>query len=129
MIASAMGNLPSEPACPGPLLVHADGAFECHGTDCPGGTVVFHSDDVVEPCARHPEIRTLHACPRCSTHSEDDDGLAGYACSGQQIEHDDGLVECTAGDECVGEQAIHLSGMSCRFLGPCPRHCEPREYE
>ncbi len=51
MIATAMGHVPAEPACPGPLLVHADGAFECHGDSCPGAMVIFHGDDVVESCA------------------------------------------------------------------------------
>jgi ribosomal protein S27AE len=31
---------------------------------------IFHGDDILEPCSRHPEIQTLHACPRCLTHSE-----------------------------------------------------------
>ena len=122
MIALAMGNVAQQPACPGPLLVHADGAFECHGADCPGAMVRFHSEDVVESCARHPEIQTLHACPRCLAHSEGA-GLAEHTCTGQQIEHDDGVVECTAGDNCLGEQAIHTSSRSCRMLGPCPRNC------
>jgi hypothetical protein len=123
MIATAMGNVPPRPACPGPLLVHVDGAFECHGADCPGGTVIFHSDDVVEPCASHPGIRTLHACPRCLTHSEGA-GVAEHTCAGQQIEHDDGTIECTAGDACLGEHALHMSSRSCRLLGPCPRNCQ-----
>ncbi|GGM23022.1 hypothetical protein GCM10007977_025280 [Dactylosporangium sucinum] len=124
MIAAAMGEFPAEPACPGPLLIHADGAFECHGENCPGGMAIYHSDDVVEPCLRHPEVRTLHACPRCLTHS-DGAALAEHTCTGEQIEHDDGAVECTAGDACLGEQALHLSGRSCRVFGPCPRNCEP----
>jgi hypothetical protein len=40
MIATAMGGLLSHPACPGPLLIHVDGAFECHGTDCPGAMAI-----------------------------------------------------------------------------------------
>jgi hypothetical protein len=123
MIAAATGSLAPHPACPGPLLVHADGAFECHGADCPGATVIFHGEDVIEPCSRHPGIRTLHACPRCLTHSWGA-GLAEHTCTGQQIEHDDGTLECTAGDACLGPDAIHMSSCSCRMLGPCPRDCQ-----
>jgi hypothetical protein len=86
--------------------------------------VIFHSEDVVEPCARHPEIRTLHACARCLTHS-DGATLAEHTCSGQQIDHDDGTVECTADDACLGPQAIHFSSQSCRMVGLCPRNCRP----
>ena len=124
MIAVAMGSVASQPACPGPLLVHHDGAFECHGAGCPGGLAIFHSDDVVEPCGRQAGIRTRHACPRCMAHS-DDAGLAGPACAGLQIQHDDGTAECTAGGACPGAQAIHMSSRSCRLLGPCPRNCQP----
>lgn len=53
-----------------------DGGIECHGDGCPGAMVIFHSDDVVESCALHPGIRTLHGCPRWLTHSEAA-GLAG----------------------------------------------------
>jgi hypothetical protein len=124
MIATAMGHMPAGPACAGPLLVHADGAFECHGDGCPGVMAIFHSDDVVEPCALHPGIRTLHACPRCLTHSEGA-GLAEHTCTGQRIEHDDGTVDCTLGSACLGERATHVASRSCRMLGPCPRNCQP----
>ncbi len=97
MIAAAMGHVPAQPACPGPLLVHAEGAFECHSDGCPGAMVIFHSDDVVESSALRPEIRTWHACPRCLAHSEGA-GLAEHTCAGQRIEHDDGRVECTVSD-------------------------------
>jgi hypothetical protein len=72
MIATRMGSLPETPECPGPLLVHADGAFECHGDACPGGMVMFHSDDIVDPCSIHREIQTRHACERCRSHSDDE---------------------------------------------------------
>jgi hypothetical protein len=124
IIAMAMEGVPSQPACPGPLLVHADGAMECHGPGCPGAMVVFHSEDVVDPCRVHPEILTLHACLRCLTHTEGVE-LAEHTCTGEQIDHDDGTVECTAGDRCLGEAAIYMSGRSCRLTGPCPRNCQP----
>lgn len=124
MIAMAMGRLLPYPACPGPLLIHVDGAFECHGADCVGAMAIFHSDDVLEPCSRHSEIQTLHACPRCLTHSKGV-ALAEHTCTGQQIEHDDGAFDCTAGDGCLGEHALHMSSCSCRMFGPCPRNCRP----
>ncbi len=124
MIATAMGRVPAQPACPGPLLVHADGAIECHGDSCPGAMAIFHSDDVVESCALHPEIQTLHACPSCLPHSGGA-GLTEHTCAGQRIEHDDGKVDCTAGDACLGERAIHATSRRCRMLGPCPRNCQP----
>jgi hypothetical protein len=86
--------------------------------------VIFHGDDALDSCAHHPEIRTLHACTRCLTHSQGA-GLAEHTCTGQQVEHDDGTVDCTAGDACLGEQGIHMSSHSCRMFGPCPRNCQP----
>jgi hypothetical protein len=65
MIATAMGGLLSHPACPGPLLIHVDGAFECHGTGCPGAMAIFHGDDVLEPCSRHPEIQSTRRARAC----------------------------------------------------------------
>jgi hypothetical protein len=124
LIATAMGHVPAQPTCPGPLLVHAGGGIECHGDGCPGAMVIFHSDDVVESCALHPGIRTLHGCPRCLTHSEAA-GLAGHMCAGQRIEHDDGTADCTAGDACLGERAVYVASRSCRMLGPCSRNCQP----
>jgi hypothetical protein len=70
-IALAMGRLPRQPSCPGPLVVHADGAMECHGADCPGAMVIFHEGDVVDPCQTHPEIHTRHACSRCRDHTDE----------------------------------------------------------
>lgn len=106
LIAAKVGGLPPEPSCPGPLLVHADGAFECHGDGCPGATVIFHHEDVLGPCSRHPEVRAMHACSRCATHSDGAETLE-HICSGQQIEHDDGTFDCTAGERCLGAQG-HL---------------------
>ncbi|HCT80759.1 MAG TPA: hypothetical protein DGT23_30170 [Micromonosporaceae bacterium] len=124
LIAAKVGGLPLEPSCPGPLLVHADGAFECHGPDCPGATAVFHSDDVLDPCQRHPEIRTMHACTRCAINS-DSAAMLEHVCSGQQIEHDDGTFDCTAGEKCLGVDEFHVSSASCRMFGPCTKQCEP----
>lgn len=126
LVATAMSQLPSQPACAGPLLVHADGAFECHGPGCPGGLAVFHGEDDIDPCFRHPEIRTRHGCPRCLTHS-DNAAMAELACAGEQVEHDDGTIDCSAGAACLGGTVLHLSGRSCRVFGPCPRDCQPAD--
>lgn len=123
-IATAMGSLPIQPSCPGPLLVHANGAFECHGAGCPGGINIHHSADAIDPCHTRPEIRVRNACSRCLTHA-DNAQMSEHACSGQQIEHDDGAIECSSGDACLGDEALHLSSQSCRFSGPCPRNCQP----
>ncbi len=122
-IADAMGALPPQPACTGPLLVHATGVFECHGAGCPGGLAIFHSDDVVEPCTLHPGIRTRHACPRCLAHSDGLVELATQTCTGVQIDHDDDIFECTLGDACLGKDAIHMSSRTCRASGSCSRDC------
>lgn len=132
MIAAAMGGLPEQPACPGPVVVHADGAFECHGTvsgvvgrrALPRRHGVLHGDDTLDPCQTRPEIRTRHACPRCLTHS-DGAGLAEYTCTSQLIEHDDGTTDCSTGGACLGPDALHMSASSCRFSDPCPRNCQP----
>lgn len=57
---------PDRPACPGPVLVHADGSFECHGPACPSGTRAHHPADVVHACQDHPELTPYVACPRCA---------------------------------------------------------------
>ncbi|MFV2116538.1 hypothetical protein ACFHW0_30020 [Micromonospora sp. LOL_025] len=123
-LAVAMGRVPRQPVCSGPLLVHADGAFECHGDGCPGETVVFHHEDIIDPCSRQPQIQTGHACQRCVAHSENA-ALIGPSCTGVEIEHDDGTTECSEGDACVGADELHGSGRSCRVFGPCPRDCQP----
>ncbi|WP_420117651.1 hypothetical protein [Micromonospora sp.] len=122
LVATAMSRLPTDPACPGPLLVHTDGAFECHGPGCPGGLAIFHGQDDVDPCSRRPEIRTRHGCPRCLTRS-DGAALVEHTCTGEQVEHDDCGIDCSAGDACLGTDALHLSGRSCRMFGTCSRNC------
>src|SRR6266542_2477043 len=59
--------LPDAPACPGPMLVHADGSFECHGRGCPGGIAARHLPAVVHPCQDQPHIAPYVACERCAT--------------------------------------------------------------
>lgn len=124
MIARVMVTLPKQPSCTGPLVVHSDGAYECHGPHCPGATTIYHSDDAVEPCQIHPELQLCHPCPRCLVHA-DNPQMIEHACSGLQLEHDDGTMECANGDACLGDDILHVSSQSCRFAGPCPRDCQP----
>jgi hypothetical protein len=72
MLAMAYRNMPFEPNCPGPLLVHeSDGVFECHGPGCPGGLKVFHAPEVVHLCdhAAHFGVTPWRPCPVCSAAS------------------------------------------------------------
>lgn len=39
----------ANPWCPGPIVVHRDGVFECHG-GCAGVSVAFHDEDSLWPC-------------------------------------------------------------------------------
>jgi len=63
-LAMQYGQLPREPSCDGPVLIHQDGTFECHGT-CEGATTVFHDDDALAPCG-YNSIPTRTACVRCA---------------------------------------------------------------
>src|SRR5262249_19536572 len=69
MLASLYGGMPDEPECYGPLLVHLDGVFECHGEGCPGGTTIYHGEDALAPCG-YRGISTMHACHRCAPLAE-----------------------------------------------------------
>lgn len=112
------------PHCAGPLLVHEDGAFECHGPDCPGGMVAFHDADAVEPCrnAGALEVDVNHACPSCAQYASGEVlQLLDSSCSGIEIEHQDGETSCSLGADCVGPDAFHASGQSCGMFVPCQR--------
>lgn len=39
----------AKPPCPGPVVVHRDGVFECHG-GCSGVSTAFHDSDSIWPC-------------------------------------------------------------------------------
>jgi hypothetical protein len=55
---------------------------------------IFHSDDALDPCQTHPDVRALRACPRRLIHSDGAE-LAEHTCTGQIIEHDDGTTGWT----------------------------------
>jgi hypothetical protein len=63
-LASTYGRLPQVPECSGPVLIHVDGSFECHGT-CEGATSVYHGEDALAPCG-FKSLPTRRACTRCS---------------------------------------------------------------
>lgn len=126
MLIACYGQLPRHPDCPGPLLIHRDGAFECHGPNCPGGTVVYHGEDALAPCG-YQGIPTIHACGRCAQHAESPGDLE-FECSGVRIDHFDGVQECSRGDACLGPDAFHASFRSCGWSEPCPRpECKEAE--
>lgn len=49
-LAGLWVSMPQRPACEGPVLVHEDGSFECHGPGCQGATAAFHGEDAIENC-------------------------------------------------------------------------------
>lgn len=63
-LATIYMQLSREPSCDGPVLIHNDGTFECHGT-CEGATKTFHDDDALAPCG-YGSIPTRTACARCA---------------------------------------------------------------
>ncbi len=67
MLSSKWDTLnPSDGQCPGPVIIHQDGAFECHGGACESAMAVWHE-------AHNGGTRycpggvtdLLNACPRC----------------------------------------------------------------
>jgi hypothetical protein len=65
-LAGLWVSMPQQPACEGPVLVHEDGSFECHGPGCPGSTAAFHGEDAIENC-RYRGLTTWSPCSRCAT--------------------------------------------------------------
>jgi hypothetical protein len=123
----AMNNqAPHGPACGGPLLVHADGAFQCTA-GCPGGTNVLHVPEALHFCDYADQLgihadELGHICPQCTA-----TGAAGHAgaitlCTGIQIDHQDGTTTCTLGEDCSDPDAMHPSGQTCGLFEPCD-HC------
>lgn len=116
---------PKSPACGGPLLVHADGSFQCTA-GCPGGTKVVHVPEALHFCdyADRLGIRADelgHTCPSCTAVGAADQPGMFSSCTGTEIDHQDGTTTCTLGDGCVGEDVMHASGQSCGLLAPCER--------
>jgi hypothetical protein len=124
MLTTAWVSRSGGQTCPGPVVVHQSGGFECHGPCSAGGVTsamnVWHPEDATEPCpGRVAALRG--ACPRCRHATP----AFGYdhppPCSGTEIDHDDGSHECTAGQACAGPDALHMTSMSCSFLSACGR--------
>jgi hypothetical protein len=119
MVAEAYLTMPREPSCDGPVLIHQDGAIECHGAGCPGAMAIFHGDDAVAPCG-YQAIPTRHACRRCVAVAESPSDIE-FECSGTRIEHADGTYECRRGDACLDPEQLHPSFQSCGWQTPCRR--------
>jgi hypothetical protein len=66
IIAAKMGTLPPTPACSGPIVIHANGVIECHGT-CDSIFASFHDEDTIEPCTWRPDAPNRVVCPRCES--------------------------------------------------------------
>lgn len=73
MMDMAWSGLSRTPACAGPVLIHVEGSFECHGT-CSGdegrsAVKTWHDLDLaVWPCnaTERPYVEEVGArCPRC----------------------------------------------------------------
>lgn len=123
MLTTAWDSMsPADGTCPGPVIIHEDGAFECHGT-CESAMTVWHEahNGGTRYCPGGvTDLRS--ACPRCfEVAAVSPDLVAGGRCMGTQIDHEDGETTCTEGDACPGDDVWHATGMSCTFAGPCER--------
>jgi hypothetical protein len=123
MLISTWDSLdPADGKCPGPVILHEDGAFECHGT-CESAMAVWHEAHNGGTRYCPGGITALrNACPRCfEVAAVSPDRLDLARCMGTQIDHQDGVTTCTEGEACPGDEVFHASGMSCSFFGPCER--------
>jgi hypothetical protein len=75
IIAGAAEMKRDLPECVGPIFLHVDGNFECHGAGCVAAAPVscldshFHGDDSVHPCSLAGDwgMRLRGLCVRCET--------------------------------------------------------------
>lgn len=106
--------------CPGPVVVHETGAFECHGPGCEGTAFRRHKERVVQPCpAGQSELATV--CRRCVDDVTVAEGGPGAnVCPGFEIDQEVGSVTCTEGAACLGGDALHAQGISCSLR---PERC------
>ncbi|MGW6569292.1 hypothetical protein [Streptomyces sp. NPDC054975] len=106
---------PEGPACGGPLFVHDDGHVECHA-GCPGPIDVLHVPEALQYCEHAHRFDLLdpldHTCARCP-------GTPADLCPGSEVEHQDGTVTCSLGDDCHGPDMLHPDGQSCGLFTPC----------
>jgi hypothetical protein len=110
-------------SCPGPVILHEDGAFECHGT-CESAMSVWHEAHNGGTRYCPGGIDNLrNACPRCfGIAAGSADLIPMSRCMGTELDHLDGTTTCTEGAACPGGDVVHVSGMSCSLAGPCA-HC------
>jgi hypothetical protein len=59
----ALADDPKNPPCPGPIVVHGDGAIECEGS-CEGIRHAYHGPGSSVSCAVHGPS-TSHRCVSC----------------------------------------------------------------
>ncbi|MGK4909678.1 hypothetical protein [Streptomyces albus] len=121
--AALEDQAPDGPACGGPLLIHADGGFQCTA-GCPGGTKVLHVPEALHFCDYADRLGITgdelgHVCPECTV-----EGASGHPrrvtfCTGVEIEHQNGTTTCSLGTECTGLDTLHPSGQTCGLLSPC----------
>jgi len=109
-------------ACPGPVILHEDGGFECHGT-CESAMAVWHEahNGGTRYCPGGI-VDLRQACSRCfAVASVSPDLIQMPRCMGTQLDHHDGVTTCTEGDVCPGDEVFHAVMMSCSMAGPCAR--------
>jgi len=104
---------PDGPACGGPLLVHADGSFQCTA-GCPGGLKVVHLPEALHYCD-HADRLGIHAdelghlCTACTALGEGSHDPMFSACTGTELDHEDGAATCSLGDACQGIGLPHAT--------------------
>jgi len=117
---------PKGPSCGGPLLIHADGSFQCTA-GCPGGLKVFHVPEALHYCDYADQLgidadELGHLCPACTASGTSGQEAPMFStCTGIEIDHQDGTTTCSLGDDCAGADMLHGSGQTCGLLGPCER--------
>lgn len=116
---------PDGPACGGPLLIHADGAFQCTA-GCPGGTAVLHLPEALHFCHYADRLgidadELGHVCQACTAAGASEAGSMFSACTGIELDHRDGTTSCSLGDSCHEKDAPHAAGQTCGLMEPCER--------
>ncbi|MGW1163616.1 hypothetical protein ACWD48_36630 [Streptomyces sp. NPDC002519] len=113
------------PVCGGPLLIHADGGFECTA-GCPGCTKVIHIPGALHFCddADRLGIRADElgqTCPGCTAVGQAEGLRMFVLCTGVEVDHEDGTTTCSLGDDCASPGNLHGAGITCGLLAPCER--------
>ena len=106
--------LAAEPACPGPVITHADGTCECRG-GCQALDSIFHAYPAAVVACGAADAAPRHVCARCGRRVRTDagqvrsllDGLAGLLPPGpaqQALRASRALLDTTA-DAGTGHRA------------------------